>query len=56
MTSLHGSYVEHAGDNQGVTFSTPRNEKITCNQFVVVHNHINALQEELGNANQKLSK
>ena len=50
------SYVEHAGDDQGVTFSTPRCDKITHNQFVVVHNHIDALQEELGNANHELSK
>ena len=31
-------------------------KKITHNQFVVVHNHIDALQEELGNANWELSK
>ena len=38
------SYAEHAGDDRGVTFSMARNDKITHNQFVVVHNHIDGLQ------------
>ena len=50
------TYVEHAGDNRGVTFLTPRNDKITCNQLVVIHKCVDALQEELGNANQELSR
>ena len=45
------SYVEQAGDEQGVTFLTPNNEKFTHNQFVVVHKHVDALQEELGHTN-----
>ena len=32
-------------------FLTPNTEKFTCNQFVVVHKHVDALQEELGHTN-----
>ena len=50
------SYAEHAGFKQGVTFSTPNNEKFSHDQFVVVHKHVDALQEELGHSNHELSK
>ena len=50
------SYAEHAGDNWGVTLSTPNNDIITHNQFVVVHKYVDALQEELGNAKWELSR
>ena len=47
--------MEHAGPEQGVTFSTP-NDTFFHDQFVVVHKHVDALQEELGHSNCKLSK
>ena len=47
--------MEQAGDEWGVMFSTPNNEKFTHNQFVV-HKHVDALQEELGHTNWELSK
>ena len=50
------SYAEHAGPKWGVTFSTPNNEKFSHDQFVVVHKHVDALQEELGHSNYELSK
>ena len=39
-----------------MTFLTPNNEKFSRDQFVVVHKHVDALQEELGHSNHKLSK
>ena len=39
-----------------MTFSTPNNEKCSHDQFVVVHKHVDALQEELGHSNHELSK
>ena len=50
------SYAEHVGPEWGVTFTTPNNEKLSCDQFVFVHKHVNALQEELGHSNHELSK
>ena len=48
------SYVEQFGDNVGVTFSTPNNDKISCNQFIVVHKCVDALQEEFTQVNLDL--
>ena len=39
-----------------MTFSTPNNEKCSCDQFVVVHKCVDALQEKLGHSNHELSK
>ena len=39
-----------------MTFSTPNNEKLSHDQFVVVHKCVDALQEELGHSNCELSK
>ena len=39
-----------------MTFSTPNNEKLSRDQFVVVHKCVDALQEELGHSNHELSK
>ena len=48
------SYAEQCGDNIGVTFSTPNNDKISHNQFIVVHKHVDALQEEFTQVNLNL--
>ena len=48
------SYVEQCGDDIGVTFLTPNNDKISCNQFIVVHKHVDALQEEFTHINLNL--
>ena len=40
----------------GVTFLTPNTEKLSHDQFVVVHKCVDALQDELGHSNKKLSK
>ena len=40
----------------GVTFLTPNTEKLSHDQFVVVHKHVDALQDELGHSNDELSK
>ena len=48
------SYVEQCGDDVGVTFLTPNNDKISCNQFIVVHKHVDTLQEEFTQVNLNL--
>ena len=47
------SYAEQCGDNVGVTFLTPNNDKISHNQFIV-HKHVDALQEEFTQVNLNL--
>ena len=56
--------MEQGGYDQGVTFLTPNNDKIhnvnndkiSHNQFIVVHKCVDALQEEFAQANQELSQ
>ena len=48
------SYAEQHGDDIGVIFLTPNNDKISCNQFIVVHKHVDALQEEFTQVNLDL--
>ena len=48
------SYAEQHGDDKGVTFSTPNNDKISHNQFIVIHKHMDTLQEEFTQANLNL--
>ena len=48
------SYAEQCGDDIGVTFSTPNNDKISCNQFIVTHKFVDALQEEFKQVNLNL--
>ena len=45
------SYAEHEVDNHGVTFSTPDNENVCKNQFIIVHKCVDALQEEFAQVN-----
>ena len=40
------SYAEREVDHRGVMFSTPDNENVYKNQFIIVHKHVDALQEE----------
>ena len=48
------SYVEQRGDDIGVTFSTPNNDKIFRNQSIVIHKHMDTLQEEFTQVNLDL--
>ena len=48
------SYVEQCGDDVGVTFSIPKNDRISHNQFIVVHKCVDALQEEFTQVNLDL--
>ena len=48
------SYAEQHGDDVGVTFSTTNNEKISHNQFIVIHKCMDTLQEEFTQANLNL--
>ena len=48
------SYAEQHGDDVGVTFLTPNNDKIPCNQFIVIHKCMDTLQEEFTQANLNL--
>ena len=48
------SYVEQHGDDVGVTFSTPNNDKISRNQFIVIHKFMDTLQEEFTQVNLDL--
>ena len=48
------SYAEQCGDDVGVTFLTPNNDKISHNQFIVVHKHVDTLQEEFTQVNLNL--
>ena len=48
------SYVEQCGDDVGVTFLTPNNDKISCNQFIVIHKCMDTLQEEFTQVNLDL--
>ena len=50
------SYAEREGDNHGVTFSTPDNENICKNQFITVHKHVDALQEEFVQVNHDVGQ
>ena len=50
------SYADQVGPKWGVTFLTPNTEKLSHDQFVVVHKHADALQDELGHSNDELSK
>ena len=54
MTSLHGPMWEQCGDDVGVTFLTPNNDKISHNQFIVVHKCVDTLQEEFTQVNLDL--
>ena len=45
------SYAEREVDNRGVMFSTPDNENICKNQFIIVHKCVDALQEEFVQVN-----
>ena len=40
------SYAEHEVEHRGVMFPAPDNENGCKNQFIIVHKHIDALQEE----------
>ena len=48
------SYVEQCGDDVGVIFLTPNNDKISHNQSLVIHKCMDALQEEFTQANLNL--
>ena len=50
------SYAEHEVDNHGVMFSTPDNENICKNQFIIVHKHVDALQEEFAQVNHDVDQ
>ena len=46
------SYAEHEVDHHGVTFSTPDNDNICKNQFIIMHKCVDALQEEFVQVNR----
>ena len=48
------SYAEREVDNHRVTFSTPDNENVCKNQFIIVHKCVDALQEEFAQVNRKM--
>ena len=48
------SYVEQCGNDIGVTFLTPNNDKTSHNQFIVIHKCMDALQEEFTQVNLNL--
>ena len=50
------SYAEHEVDHCGVTFSAPDNENGCKNQFIIVHKHIDALQEEFTQVNRDVGQ
>ena len=50
------SYAECEVDHRGVTFSTPDNENICKNQFIIVHKHVDALQEEFTQVNHDVGQ
>ena len=48
------SYAECEVDHRGVTFSTPDNENVCKNQFIIVHKHVDTLQEEFTQVNRMM--
>ena len=50
------SYAEREVDHHGVTFPTPDNENICKNQFIIVHKHVDALQEEFMQVNHDVGQ
>ena len=48
------SNAEQHGDDVGVTFSTPNNDNISHNQFIVTHKCMDTLQEEFTQVNLDL--
>ena len=50
------SYAECKVDHRGVTFSTPDNENVCKNQFIIVHKHVDALQEEFTQVNHDVGQ
>ena len=50
------SYAEREVDHRGVTFLAPDNENGCKNQFIIVHKHIDALQEEFTQVNHDVGQ
>ena len=50
------SYAECEVDHRGVTFSTPDNENVCKNQFIILHKCVDALQEEFMQVNCNVSQ
>ena len=50
------SYAEHKVDHHGVMFSTPDNENVCKNQFIIVYKHVDALQEEFTQVNRNVGQ
>ena len=50
------SYAEREVDHCGVTFLTPDNENVCKNQFIIVHKHVDALQEEFAQVNHDVGQ
>ena len=50
------SYAEREVEHRGVTFPAPDNENGCKNQFIIVHKHIDALQEECTQVNRDMGQ